>query len=303
MTQQALTRRHLLGGTLGAAAIALLGAQPSRAQPATPGTPAPDTYAHPEWLAEATDDLGGRRFIALTPAADFAEAHIPGAQQVDYAALELIVTDNESAIAAWQEEVAGQLTEWGITPETPVTVYDGGTLYAVRLWWVLHLLGHRDVSLLNGGLPAWTAAGNPTEQGDASAAEPAPTPYAPQPILGAIATLPEVVAAHEQPGVVLVDSRSGDEYAAGHIPGAVNVPFTTLFEPEDPKRLLAPDALRELLAGVDVTPDSRVIPYCTTGVRSAAVYFAVRQTGHDDVQLFTGSFKEWSNHPELPIEK
>lgn len=260
-------------------------------------TPAAEGYAHPEWLVDpawVADHLDDRtvQIVALTPAEEFAAGHIPGAAQVDWSELEVTDTSTPS-IAAWQGEIEGILTRLGVTPAQTVVIYDGGTLFAARLWWVLEQLGHADKRILNGGLPAWTAAGGPIETG-ASSAVPADTPYDGAPNPDVLATMAEVEDALEDPGVVLVDARTPEEFAAGHIPGAVNLPFPENATGTDPKLWKTAAELRALYEGLGVTPDTRVIPYCTTGVRSAVTYFTLRLLGFPDVQLYTGSWAEWS---------
>ena len=300
-------RRPPLGFVLGIwlAVVSLPVAPGAMAATATPVTSpeAEDGYARPDWLAEAEwlkEHLGDAnlRAVALTPADEFVAGHPTGASQIDWPDLEVTDT-SDPAIGRWQDEVERKLTWLWITPANRVVIYDGGTLYAPRLWWVLHQLGHADKRVLNGGLPAWTAAGGGLETGP-SRVEPAVTPYrgAPQPAV--LAQLAEVEAALDDPGVALVDARSAEEYAAGHIPGAVHVEFTTNALPNAPKYWKPAAELRALYDGLGVTPDKRVIPYCTTGVRSAVTYFTLGLLGYDDVALFTGSWAEWSAHPELP---
>ncbi len=287
---------------LAGAPAKVLATHPAATPEATPA--AENEYAHPEWLADAAwlrQHFADPhvRVVALTPEEDFARAHIPGAVQIDWPALEIVETSDQS-VAHWRGEVERQLTALGIQPDQTVVVYDGGTFYAARLWWMLYQLGHADVRVLNGGLPAWIASGGPVETGPPHAT-PAPQPYAGKPDESAIATLDEVKAALEDPDVVLVDARSPAEYAAGHIPGAINVEFTQNAEPGQPRYWKGASELRAMYAALGITPDKRVIPYCTTGVRSAATYFTLRLIGYDDVTLFTGSWKEWSSHPDLPV--
>jgi thiosulfate/3-mercaptopyruvate sulfurtransferase len=271
---------------------------------AAAAVPAGAGYAHPEWLVDAawlkehlTDPTV--KVVALTPPEDFAKGHIPGAAQVDWPDLAIVETSDQS-VATWRGAVERKLTALGIAPTDTVVVYDGGTLYAARLWWILHELGHADKRILNGGLPAWTAAGGQIETGP-STAKPAPRPYAGRPDESAIATLAEVEASLGQPNVVLVDARTPEEYRAGHIPGAIDIEFTRNAAPDDPKYWRSAADLRAMYAAAGVTPDKTVIPYCSTGVRSAVTYFTLRLIGYDDVALFTGSWQEWSSHPELPV--
>jgi thiosulfate/3-mercaptopyruvate sulfurtransferase len=239
------------------------------------------------------------KVVALTPAGDFAAGHVPGAAQTDWADLDVVETGDQS-IATWRSQIEQKLTALGLAPADTVVVYDDGTFYAPRLWWILHQLGHADVRILNGGLPAWVAAGGEVETG-ASKARPAAQPYVGTPDESAISTLDEVKAALDDPNVAFVDARTHQEYLDGHIPSAVNIEFTQNGEPDQPHYWKSAADLRAMYAAVGVTPNKTIIPYCTTGVRSAATYFTLRLIGYDHVSLFTGSWREWSSHPELPV--
>jgi thiosulfate/3-mercaptopyruvate sulfurtransferase len=277
------------------------------AQEATPAaSPTAEGYTHPELLAdaawlEAHLSEPKLRVVALTSKDDFAKAHIPGAVQIDWPDLNLADTSDPS-IARWQGDVEQKLTALGIAPDDSVVIYDGGTLYAARLWWVLHQLGHKDKRILNGGLPAWIAAGGKTETGP-STPKPASSSYKGAPNSDAIATLDEVKAALDDPNTVLVDARTPEEYQAGHIPGAININFPENAAPNDPHYWKPAAELHALYEQAGVTPDKHVIPYCTTGVRSAVTYFTLTLLGYTNVSLYTGSWAEWSTHPELPVEK
>ena len=266
--------------------------------------PAANQYAHPEllaepaWLADRLDDPNVR-VVALTPVEEFAKGHIPGAAQIDWPALEITDTSDPS-IARWQGIVEAELSKLGLEPGQTIVVYDGGTLYAPRLWWILEQLGHDDNRVLNGGLAAWTGAGGAVETGSSWAGSSPSVPYRGTPDETVLATLDEVSVAYDDPGVVLVDARSAAEYAQGHVPGAVNAEFTRNADPGT-KHWQPAGALRTFYAELGVTPDRRVIPYCTTGVRSAVTYFTLRLLGYEDIALFTGSWAEWSANPELSV--
>ncbi|MCC6792656.1 MAG: sulfurtransferase [Thermomicrobiales bacterium] len=248
-------------------------------------------------LIELLADDPTVRVVALTPAEDFSQAHIPGAARVDWPDLEIVETTDER-LASWRAEVEATLPGLGLAPTRTVVIYDGGTRYAARLWWILEQLGHPNKLILDGGLNAWTAAGGVLKTGPSNVA-PSREPYVGTPNESAVATLAEVRDAFDHTDVVLVDARSPGEYAAGHIPGAVNVEFTR--NTDEAGFWLSPNELTVMYAAVGITPDKTVIPYCTTGVRSALIYFTLKMLGFPDVMLFTGSFKEWSSHPELPV--
>lgn len=237
------------------------------------------------------------KVVAFGATEEFAQGHIPGAAQVDWPELEIVETSDQQ-VATWRGEVEGILTRVGLLPVETVVIYDSGTLWAARLWWVLEQLGHADKAILNGGLGAWTAIEGTVEAGDA-VPPPASEPYAGTPNDAAVATLDEVVASLDDANVVFVDARSEGEYAAGHLPGAINVDYRR--NAADDGHWLSPDELGELYGDLGVTPDKRVIAYCSSGVRSAATYVALKLAGYPDVRLFTGSFQEWASHPDLPV--
>ena len=298
------TRRTLL--STGAAAFALAGTRPlAAAWSSALSAPADDAgYAEPDWLVDPTwlmerGDDASVTVVALTPPKDFVAGHIPGAAQVDWS--DLAVTDtSDPSIASWQETVQAVLTVRGVAPDDTVVVYDGGTLLSARLWWILDQLGHADKRILNGGLPAWAAAGGELETGG-SAIAPAAEPYTGTPNREFLTSMEEVVAGLDDPDVVLVDARNAEEYAAGHIPGAVLAAHPTNAAPEPPKVWKSADELKAMYADLGVTPDKRVVTYCATGVRSAVSYFTLRLIGYPDVSLYPGSWNEWSQHPELPV--
>ncbi len=304
-----LSRRHLILAMGGLAAAPMLGSQSASARTQT-GTPSAAMPSRDQILISAADlagQLAGSEppiLIALTEADTFAAGHIAGAQQIDWPALELGDTSAE-AIAAWEETTRAQLGALGVTPNAAVVIYDGGTLFAARLWWVLDYFGHETRLILDGGLPAWLADGQPVAMAtdDASTPVAAPGDYPDNADENRLATLDQVVTALGDPAVAIVDARAADEFAAGHIPGAVNVNYPLNAQPNDPKTYLSGDELVELYAGAGVTPDQLVIPYCSTGVRSAVTYTALRIAGFPNVALYTGSWNEWGSDPETPKEQ
>ncbi|HEV2073100.1 MAG TPA: sulfurtransferase [Thermomicrobiales bacterium] len=304
-----LSRRHALqiaiGGSTG---LALLGKSSAlHAQPSPHASPTAEHYAHPEMLIDAH---GLEQFridpvailVGFMPEEDFDKAHIPGSVQLDWPALEVTDTSDES-IAQWREQASQTLASFGIAGERPVLAYDAGTLFAARLWWVLHYLGHEDKQVLNGGLSAWQQATGEvaTDATPAGAtASSAVQSFQGQPRAGTLAQLEEVRASLDDPNVVIVDARTPDEYSAGHIPGAVNINYPRNATSEMPKVWKPVDELREMYEEVGVTPDKHVIPYCSTGVRSAVTFFTLRLIGYENVALYTGSWKEWGDHPDTP---
>jgi thiosulfate/3-mercaptopyruvate sulfurtransferase len=289
----------LLGVLIGTSAVA------ARAQDATPDAALstakfaqPEWLVNTEWLDNNLDDPS-LTIVALVPADTFAEAHIPGAVQIDWPELKIVETGDQS-IASWREEVEGILTDLGVERSDTVVVYDNGSFYAARLWWILHQLGHADVRILDGGIGAWTDTGFTTDSG-VSAPASAPEPYQSEPNEEAVAQIDEVIAALDRDDVVLIDARAPNEYQEGHIPGAVNIPFTDNAQAEGTRYWKSSSELLSMYAEAGVTPDDIVIPYCTTGVRSAATYFTLKLLGFENVSLFTGSYVEWTSDADRPV--
>lgn len=297
-------RRALLAG-LGAAALA----RPSRALAAQGATPvagatptgtgygAPDLLAEPAWLRERLGEPT-LKVVAVAPTDAFAEGHVPGAVALDWPEVDLVETTGP-AIEAWQAAVEAKLTERALLPTDTIVVYDDGTLFAARLWWILRQLGQREVRVMNGGLAAWREAGGALEEGLTLPSPAAPYRGTPDPAL--LATVAEVEAALNDPAVVLLDARSAEEYAAGHIPGAANVDFTRNAAPEPPRRWKPAAELRAMYAAAGVVPERRVIAYCTTGVRAAVAVFTLALLGYPDWANYSGSWREWSADPDRPV--
>jgi thiosulfate/3-mercaptopyruvate sulfurtransferase len=306
------TRRSLFqsGATAGLmlAAAGLTGrqvsAQTSASNPAASPMPNVTDYPNPDllvtagWLREHIDqdDL---IVVGLMPPSGFTTSHIPGSRQVDWPELEIVDT-SPTSIDAWQAQISAIIGQLGITPTSSVIAYDDGTLFAARLWWVLHYLGHADVRVLDGGLAAWQEAGGEVEAGD-PVLDPVGV-YTGTPNPDVLAPYTEVLDSLDQPDVVIVDARMPNEWAAGHIPGAVNVPYTGNALPNPPAYWHPASALQEMYDAAGVTPDKLVIPYCFSGVKSAVTFFTLHLMGYERVALFTGSWNEWSQMPDAPIE-
>jgi thiosulfate/3-mercaptopyruvate sulfurtransferase len=192
----------------------------------------------------------------------------------------------------------------GLRTGHPVVVYDGGDgLAAARAWWTLRWAGHRPVRMLDGGYPAWVAAGR-----SVSTAPPSPPPGDLTVCPGAIPVLDDTAAADLAAAGVLIDVRAAARYrgevepvdpVAGHVPGAVNLPTTEHVGPDG--RLRAPDALRSRFAQLGVDPGVRVGAYCGSGVTAAHTVLALHLAGRPDAALYVGSWSSWITDPARPV--
>lgn len=102
--------------------------------------------------------------------------------------------------------------------------------------------------------------------------------------------------------VVILDARTPEEYIEGRIPGAVNLNFPRNTAAEPPKFFKPANELQAMYDSIGATSDKLVVPYCASGVRSAVTTFALHLLGYDNVALYTGSWLEWGEHPDMPTE-
>ncbi|MEY4732228.1 MAG: 3-mercaptopyruvate sulfurtransferase [Pseudomonadota bacterium] len=209
-----------------------------------------------------------------------------------------------------RERVAAWLGSLGIGNNTQVVVYDRNAgNYCGRLWWMLKWLGHDAVAVLDGGLQAWKAAGGAVATGPASPA--AAAVFEVRPALRELVFTDQVVADLGRPAQTVVDARGAPRYRgevepldpiAGHIPGALNRPFTDNFTPEG--FFKSADVLKaewdSVLAGRSA---STVVHHCGSGVSAVPNLIAMELAGYGPTALYAGSWSEWSRTAGLPCAK
>jgi thiosulfate/3-mercaptopyruvate sulfurtransferase len=247
---------------------------------------------------------------------DFESQHIPGSIHVDLNQ-DLSAHGDSSASGGrhplpTREAFAQRLRALGVTNETQVVVLDRqGANYCGRLWWMLKWCGHEAVAVLDGGLGAWVAAGGAVQSGPATAPTPAAPPFELKPSLAPTASTQDIAAALGKPGQTLIDARAGARFrgevepldpVAGHIPGALNRPFTDNIGPDG--RFKPAEQLRaefaQLLGGRD---PATVVHHCGSGVSAIPNLLAMELAGLGRSALYPGSWSEWCNTPGLPCAR
>jgi thiosulfate/3-mercaptopyruvate sulfurtransferase len=254
-------------------------------------------------VRSAIDGGGEKAYLA---------AHIPGSVHSDYDKPGWRVTVNNVPFQLPSVlEIQNLIGDLGIDEKTHVVVVPAGVNFtdfgsAARVYWTLKVAGVPDVSILDGGVAAWKAAGLPTESG------PGPTPT-PKTVdaegdKSSLADLADVAKVQQSGGATLIDARpasffNGKERAPkvqayGHIPGAIDVDSDSFYD--DKANRLKPQA--ELAAIASRIPAGPVVTYCNTGHWSATDWFVLHELlGRENVKLYDGSMVEWSMDPHRPV--
>lgn len=200
------------------------------------------------------------------------------------------------------------LRSWGVNDDTQVVTYDAhGGMFAARLWWMLRWVGHEAVAVLDGGVPAWQAAGLPLSA-DAPPARPRGT-IAARAALVTTVDVETVLRNLEHGGRQVVDARAPDRFrgenetidpVGGHIPGAKNRFFKDNLQADG--RFKAPEQLKAELAAVVGDPDQAIMQ-CGSGVTACHNLLALEVAGMPGAALYPGSWSEWCADAARPVAK
>lgn len=279
----------------------------------------PDALVSTEWLAEHLDAPDVRVIDATSflpnvprnPRAEYEACHIPGAVFFDIN--DIADSDNPLPhMIPSAEKFSSKVRKLGLGDGNRIVAYDanGGSSASCRAWWMFRLFGHDDVAVLNGGLPKWVAEGRPTED----------IPPVPRErhftarqnnflvrnvgqLIENIGTKREQVVDVRSPGRFTgVDPEPRPARKKGHIPGSLNLPFPKLLDPDKGGVFRSADEIKAAVeaAGIDLTRP--VVTSCGSGVTACVGALALYLIGYKEVAIYDGSWAEWGDHFDTPVE-
>jgi thiosulfate/3-mercaptopyruvate sulfurtransferase len=239
---------------------------------------------------------------------DYLAGHIPGAVYFDVDA----VSDHSNPLPHMfpvADQFGRDVGALGIANGDTVVIYDaGGWVAAPRVWWMFLSYGHRDIRILDGGLKKWRAEGHAVEIGEVTA-KPATfnASYDAQRVRSIEQMIANVASRAEQ----VIDARAADRFEgraaeprpgirAGHIPGALNLPYNNLFDAAT-GTMKPLDELKKVFAGAGVDTTKPIVTSCGSGVSAGVLTLALYRLGVENTALYDGSWSEWGKADGPPI--
>lgn len=245
--------------------------------------------------------------LDLSQPATYLENHIPGAYFLDYS----WITKVQNPVMGLLPDITQLnrvLSAFGATQDCHIVAYDDeGGGRACRLLWTLDTLGHKNYSLLNGGIQTWMSKQLPTSQ---DILWPTPSNYTGTLNTAPIAEKQFILDTLNDSNTLILDCRSPMEYngtkafaaRGGHIPGAVNMNWMELIDSDNHLQLKSTEAIEQILQSKGVSKDKTIITHCQTHHRSSHSYIVLKSLGYKNIKGYPGSWSDWGNDPATPIE-
>ncbi|WP_424938891.1 3-mercaptopyruvate sulfurtransferase [Aliiroseovarius sp. S253] len=276
----------------------------------------PKTLVSTDWLAKHLKDPDLRIIDASwympdmerDAKAEYDAAHIPGARYFDIDEIADLRSDLPHMMPP-VEKFMSRVRAMGVGDGHQIVVYDGmGLFSAARVWWMFRLMGHKDIAVLDGGLPKWQTEGHPVEDMPPVIRDRHMTVTRQAHM---IKDVTQVAAASKLGDYEIIDARGAERFRgevpepreglrSGHIPNSKNVPFATLLNSDGTMK--SPDDMRAIFGAANVNMDKPAILSCGSGVTAAILALALERMGHDRHAVYDGSWSEWGMYSDLKVE-
>jgi thiosulfate/3-mercaptopyruvate sulfurtransferase len=266
----------------------------------------PEILVSTEWLAQRLEDPNLAVIQVESQPEGYLGGHIPGAIHLPYDKIVWDGANGEGAELLPFEEIRSTLESLGLRDGNHIVVYGSHPLLAARLWLTLDLMGVGGrLSLLDGGLPAWSEEGRPLSIDLPDS--PGQGSLTLRPDSGTVVDAQWILENLEDPGLALVDARYTEEYTGegqetaqvGHIPGAESAPWVEMVQSREVFRLRPILELATVFRDAGADPGETVVPYCIIGLRASLDYFVARLLGYE-TRFYDGSWRDWTNRG-LPL--
>jgi thiosulfate/3-mercaptopyruvate sulfurtransferase len=261
------------------------------------------------WLADHLKDPN-LVILAVGDKSDYDSGHIPGSLFAEYMDSHLMTGPTGLTLELPpMDQLAKVFEKLGVTNDSRIVLYQAKDWFSptARVYLTLDAMGlGKQTSVLDGGYLLWKKEGRPVTKEEPP--PPNPGTITPCPMNDVITDIEDVKANVHHAGVTIIDARDSQYYTGktqpsgqrrGHIPGAGNIPYTTLNN--DDGKLKSPEELAAMFRAAGMKQSDRIIAYCHIGQQASAVYFAARTLGYD-ARLYDGSWEDWSRHKDLPAE-
>ena len=274
-----------------------------------------DPLVSTAWLAQHLDApdvriVDASWFMPGSPRdakAEFAERHIPGAVFFDIDE----IADTDSPLPHMLPspvKFSARVRKLGLGDGSRIVVYDSsGILGAARVWWTFRVMGHEDVAVLDGGLPAWLAEDRPTDDHEP---QPGERHFSPRVASDLVRDLNQIKRVLDNGREQVVDARPAPRFKgevpepraglrSGHMPGALNVPVGSVIAPDG--RMKSAEEIRAVFEDAGVDLKKPIVTTCGSGITASVLALALARTGKDRVGVYDGSWSEWGGRDDTAV--